>query len=178
VLSGINIGFNASLGFILASGTVSGAFEGALHGVPAIAFSQDMSTAQFERLRLGGKPEGDLLKTLHASAARAARFASEFAASTPRNRFIVHNVNFPLPCTADTPVKRTVPARVIVPRLFSPRAEDGTHHMIFRYGDDLSPDSPLTDRAALSADCISHSILDYTRLGVKPEEANPFGEKN
>lgn len=40
VVSGINVGFNASLGFIIASGTIAGAWEGALHGLPAIAFSQ------------------------------------------------------------------------------------------------------------------------------------------
>ena len=34
VLSGINIGLNASLGFIIASGTIAGAWEGALHGLP------------------------------------------------------------------------------------------------------------------------------------------------
>src|ERR1039457_6206995 len=37
VVSGINVGFNCSLGFILASGTVAGAWEGALHGLPALA---------------------------------------------------------------------------------------------------------------------------------------------
>src|SRR5262249_12104418 len=41
VLSGINIGLNVSLGFIIASGTLAGAWEGALHGLPAVAFSQD-----------------------------------------------------------------------------------------------------------------------------------------
>jgi 5'/3'-nucleotidase SurE len=43
VVSGINVGFNCTLGFIIASGTVSAALEGALHGLPAMAFSQDVS---------------------------------------------------------------------------------------------------------------------------------------
>src|SRR5690606_38493825 len=34
VISGINVGLNASLGFIIASGTIAGAWEGALHGLP------------------------------------------------------------------------------------------------------------------------------------------------
>jgi 5'-nucleotidase len=59
-----------------------------------------------------------------------------------------------------------VPAHVIVPRLFTPAADDGTHKMVFRYGEDLSPNDLATDRAVLMAGHISHSTLDYTRLGV------------
>jgi 5'-nucleotidase len=61
-----------------------------------------------------------------------------------------------------------VPAHLLVPNLFTPQAGDGTHRLIFRIGDDLSPAEPLTDRAALAAGWISHTILDYTRVGVPP----------
>jgi len=63
-------------------------------------------------------------------------------------------------------VRRTMPARVVVPRLFSPAADDGTHRLVFRYGEDLSPPELLTDRGALAAGQISHTILDYTKLGT------------
>jgi 5'-nucleotidase len=167
VISGINIGLNASLGFIIASGTIGGAWEGALHGLPAIAFSQDLTYEIYDRLKAANDiPEPALLDILKISAAHAARLAPEFAASTPARSFIVHNVNFPLPCRADTPVRRTVPAQVVVPGLFSPAGDDGTHRLIFRLGDDLSPPEPLTDRAALSAGVISHSVLDYKKIGT------------
>jgi len=78
----------------------------------------------------------------------------------------VHNVNFPLPCGPATPVRRTVPAHVVVPGLFTPAQDDGTHRLVFRLGDDLSPAEPLTDRAALAAGAISHTVLDYRRLGL------------
>ena len=42
VVSGINLGLNTGLG-ITRSGTVAGALEGCAQGVPAIAFSQDVS---------------------------------------------------------------------------------------------------------------------------------------
>ena len=166
VLSGINIGLNASLGFIIASGTIAGAWEGALHGLPAIAFSQDLTTEVYERLKANHDiPDAELLVTLRHSAAHAARLAPSLIAATPPRAFVVHNVNFPLPCHADTEVRRTVPAQVVVPGLFSPANDDGTHRLIFRLGEDLSPSSPLTDRTALAAGHISHSVLDYTRLG-------------
>jgi 5'-nucleotidase len=62
-------------------------------------------------------------------------------------------------------VRRTVPARMIITGLFGPAQDDGTHRFIFKFGDDVSPAEPLTDHAALAQGCISHTILDYTRLG-------------
>lgn len=167
VLSGINVGFNASLGFIIASGTISAAWEGALHGFPAIAFSQDLTRTLYDELKAAGDvPDDKLLGILRISAQHAARLAAELTAATLPRSFIVHNVNFPLPCTAATPVRRTVPARVIVPGLFSPAADDGTHRLVFRYGDDLSPPELMTDRAALANGEISHTVLDYKKLGA------------
>lgn len=167
VVSGINIGRNASLGFILASGTIAGAWEGAVHGLPAIAFSQDLTAAQFEAYRASGhRADADLQRTLDASSARAAQLVPQLAASTPPRGFVVHNVNFPYPCGAETPLRRTVPARVIVPGLFGPAADDGTHRFIFKLGDDISPSAPLTDRAAIENGLISHTVLDYTALGT------------
>jgi 5'-nucleotidase len=167
VLSGINVGLNASLGFIIASGTVAGAFEGALHGLPSIAFSQDLTAELYEQLKANGDiPDAELRGVLRQSARHAARLAPELIAATLPRSFLVHNVNFPLPCTPETEVRRTVPARVVVPGLFTPAQDDGTHRLVFRLGDDLSPPEPLTDRAALAAGFISHSVLDYKRLGA------------
>jgi 5'-nucleotidase len=166
VVSGINVGMNASLGFVLASGTVAGAWEGAIHGLPAIAFSQDVAEDVYNRLKeKDGEPDGELLATLKVGAALAAQMAPKLLAATPPHAFTVHNVNFPFPCRADTLVRRTVPARLFVPGLFSPRDDDGAHRLIWRIGEDVSPKDPLTDRACLAAGLISHSVLDYTRLG-------------
>ena len=166
VVSGINVGLNASLGFIIASGTIAGAWEGALHGLPAIAFSQDLTAEVYDRLKASGDvPDPELHATVKISAEHAARLSPELAAATLPRSFIVHNINFPLPCHPQTEVRRTVPARVVVPGLFSPAADDGTHRLIFRLGDDLSPPEPLTDRAALAAGQISHTVLDYKKIG-------------
>jgi len=168
VVSGINVGLNASLGFIIASGTVAGAWEGALHGLPAIALSQDVTVETYDRLKsTGGVPDDELASTLRTSAAHAARLAPGLLAATPPSRFILHNVNFPFPCPPDAPVRRTIPAHLLVPGLFSPQADDGTHRLIFRMGDDVSPAGILTDRLAIASGWISHTVLDYTRLGVE-----------
>lgn len=167
VVSGINIGRNASLGFLLASGTIAGAWEGAVHGLPAIALSQDLTQAQFEAFHASGqRMDADLQRTLAASATRAAQITPQLVNATPARQFIVHNVNFPYPCLHDTPMHRTVPARVIVPGLFGPAADDGSHRFIFKLGNDISPKELLTDRTAIETGLISHTILDYTALGT------------
>lgn len=166
VVSGINLGLNTTLGFINASGTIAAAWEGALHGLPALACSQDLSQEEWRTLTSTRSLAGldSTRATITASAAHAARLAAELLPATGRNRFLVHNVNFPRPCLADSRVVRTVPARVIVPGLFSPAADDGTHRFVFSDAIDRSPPDLVTDKATVAAGHISHSILDYTRL--------------
>lgn len=166
VVSGINIGRNTSLAFILASGTVGGAWEGALHGLPAAALSQDIPLEAFARLREnGGRPDPDILATLRLSAQHAARLAPALLQETPPRSFTVHNLNFPHPARADAPVLRTVPAHNLLPRLFSAADPEGDHRFAFNPGHDLSPAEPLTDVAAVARGAISHTVLDYRRLG-------------
>ena len=49
VFSGINMGINAGTAFLFSSGTVGGALEGALYGVPAIAFSAEIPNEIFKQ---------------------------------------------------------------------------------------------------------------------------------
>ena len=166
VVSGINVGVNASLAFILGSGTVAGACEGALHGFPGIAFSQKLSPPVYDHLKdQGGEPDAELLAQIRISAAHAARIAPILAAATAPCSFVVHNVNFPDPCTEETEVRRTVPARFLLPGLFSPQAADGTHRLVFKVGEGPAQAGDLTDHAALDAGFISHSVLDFSKLG-------------
>ena len=167
VVSGINVGLNASLGFILASGTIAGAWEGALHGLPAIAFSQDLSFEVFDQIKAAGSDiPREVSETLRHSAAHAAKIIPRLVATAKRRSFIVHNINFPYPCVGETEARHTVPARVIVPGIFGPQADDGTHRFVFTLGEPVDPPGgPLTDREALEAGFISHSVLDYTKLG-------------
>jgi 5'-nucleotidase len=62
---------------------------------------------------------------------------------------------------------------VIVPGLFGPAADDGTHRFIFKFGENISPPSPLTDAAALGSGLISHTVLDYTALGTSTSVSVP-----
>ncbi len=166
VVSGINVGRNTSLAFIIASGTIGGAWEGALHGLPSAALSQEIPMAAFAEIRANaGRLNPELHATVRLSAQHAARLAPELLAQTPPQSFTVHNLNFPYPARADSPVRRTVPAHNILPRLFAAADADGAHHFAFTPGHDLSPPELPTDVAAVAAGAISHTVLDYRRLG-------------
>jgi 5'-nucleotidase len=166
VVSGINVGFNVSLGFILASGTIGGAWEGAVQGLPALAFSQELSPTEFEAWHASDQtPSPSLRNTLDHSAAHAAQLTPQLLQTCPAAGWVVHNVNFPFPCVASSQVRRTIPARVQVAGLFGPADEQGNHHFAFNRGEDQSPPDALTDRAAIATGHISHTILDYKTLG-------------
>jgi 5'-nucleotidase len=36
---------------------------------------------------------------------------------------------------------------------------------VFKLGEDTSPELPLTDRSAVEAGFISHTVLDFSKLG-------------
>ncbi len=167
VVSGINIGRNTSLAFIPASGTIGGAWEGALHGLPAAALSQEVAPDDFDYIRAhDGRPPEELLASLRTSARHAAAFIPALLARTPPRGFTVHNFNYPCPCRPDAPVQRTVPARRLLPRLFGAPDDAGLHRFAYnRGGEELSPSEPLTDNAALATGAISHTVLDYALLG-------------
>jgi 5'-nucleotidase len=166
VVSGINIGINASLGFILGSGTVAGACEGALHGIPGIALSQSFSIETYDEIKeRGGRLDEAALSVVRTSAAHAARIAPALAAKAQTCSFVVHNLNFPYPCTREAQVRLTVPARIMSRGLFGARADDGAHKFTFKLGENVSPEPLMTDLAALDAGFISHTVLDYSKLG-------------
>jgi 5'-nucleotidase len=166
VVSGINLRENVSLPYILSSGTVAGALEGALWGLPALAFSLEIPDGQVHALRQGrGRVEGAQAETLRCAAARAADFVRQRLAQTaPDSGPTVHNINFPVVTTPATPVVRTRPGRVRLGALF---VRESPASFRFRFDDEhVLEDHPAADHVALAQGCISHSVLNYGLLGA------------
>jgi 5'-nucleotidase len=165
VVSGINLGFNTTVPLVLSSGTIAGALEGSFSGIPAVAFSKIIPREIFEEVRqANGFVEGDYFESLENSAAHARRMV----ACLTRGEWIarqgvVHNVNFPIGVTEATPVERTVPVNMRMAGLFERRGDE----FVFRYRQGVLPDDrPGTDVAALEEGRISHSLIDFTALGI------------
>lgn len=164
VVSGINLGFNVTLPLVLSSGTVAAATEGALAGLPAIALSQSIPSSEFERVRAAGGRDPWIAPSVEASAARAAALVGPLIARGRPDGPIVHNINFPVGVSAETPMERTRLGQVRLGPVFRPDAE-GVHRFGFPRRAEKVHLPPDCDRACLDRGHISHTVLDYSRLG-------------
>ncbi len=166
VVSGINMGSNAGLPLILASGTVGGALEGALAGTHAVAASIRLGRADFAKLKL---PDATLpphvAAVVEAIAARTAALCAGISRRPRPRRPIVHNLNFPPDTTPETPLVRTTAAHLRVGPLWTPAGEPGAYTFAFNVGEEI-PTPHLTDRACIDAGRATHAILDFGRLAV------------
>ena len=163
VLSGINIGYNTTETLILSSGTIAGAIEGALWGLPAIAYSQCVPHHLFESIQSSkGQTEGAFTDSLLAAAEHARRIALETLEHPPRTGTVV-NINFPATTELDSPTEETVPAKIQLGSLY---AETSPGKYSFRYSEGTTVQAdPQSDREALERGSISRSILDFARIG-------------
>ncbi|MEM0967147.1 MAG: 5'/3'-nucleotidase SurE [Verrucomicrobiota bacterium] len=165
VVSGINLGFNTTVPLVLSSGTVAGALEGSFTGIPAIAFSKMIPNELFEQVRkANGFVEGAYFESLENAAAHATKMVGKVVRGEwASKQGIVHNVNFPVGVTPETPIKRTVPVNMRMAGLFEP--SDGGFAFRFKSGH-VPEDRPGTDVLALEEGDISHSLIDFTLLGI------------
>ncbi len=162
VLSGLNIGFNATMPLCLSSGTLAGATEGAAWGIPAVACSLDLAPALFEQIhRTPAICPPELRPHLTVACRHAARFAKALVGTT-NERLVLHSLNYPATVTAETPLERTRPALVRHGKLFTPSALG--YRFAWNDGEIVDTDA-TTDLAVLERGGISHTILDYSQVG-------------
>jgi len=163
VLSGINIGYNTTEALILSSGTVAGATEGALWGLPAIAFSKCVPKDLFMEIsRTKGRTSGAFSDSLRAAANRAVSLSTETLQHPPKKGCVL-NINFPAQTHGETPVVETHPAKVDLGSLFE-KSGGGNFRFYYHSGLTVRPD-PASDRAALEAGKISRTLLDFSKVG-------------
>ena len=162
VLSGINIGYNATATYIYSSGTVAGALEGAFHNIPAIAFSKALpehayTTATEERVL----DEPAVVESVAADRERIPEMIEKVLAA-PMDLGRVWNINFPEASNATTSLTYTHPIRL--PGFSFYRVDpDNSAHFEFSTKDmmDIPED---TDIAAIRRGEISISQLGFGKL--------------
>jgi 5'-nucleotidase len=162
VISGLNIGFNATMPLCLSSGTLAGATEGAAWGLPAVACSLDLEQAVFERVhRTSATCPDEIRPHLDAACRHAARFALGLVGQ-PVTGLHVHSLNYPSTVTETTPMERSHPALVRHGSLFQP-TQLGYR---FRWNDGENQSSEgQTDLAVLERGSISHTVYDFGTVG-------------
>ena len=164
VVSGINIGYNASIPFILCSGTLGAAIEGSMWGCRALAVSQSIPHEHFHRIHSNNSSvPDDVLPKLRRVATHAASFASKILADDEKPH-VVHNLNYPVDISPETPVRETIPAALNPMGLFEMGA-DGICRFRYQSGEVL-PSALPCDRDCIEDGEISHTLLDFNRIGV------------
>jgi 5'/3'-nucleotidase len=146
VVSGINLGFNHGLAFFCSSGTVGGAIEGWIAGLPALAFSAGVVEGHAgwsERARTPEAREGWV---------RAAALALDITRvarkhGLPPDADLV-SVNFPWGSGVETPREVTRLARVGYDRVFQPRSEGLFFH---EFGGMVRREEKLLDTDVIAA---------------------------
>ena len=103
----MNLGFNVTLPLTLGSGTVAAATEGALAGLPAIAFSLSIPRDEFASVSKAHGQRGEGGDRLTRIAAAHAGRITETILSGPHEPFVVHNVNTPADIREDSPLTQT-----------------------------------------------------------------------
>jgi 5'-nucleotidase len=164
VVSGINLGFNYTYPMILSSGTVAGAIEGALWGIPAMAVSKAIPLTEFEMIReSGGKLSGAPLESLLAAAEHSRKFALKIMGETPSG-ITVHNINYPEVTNSDTPVKMTYPGEMKTGPLFKlKKGSQDVYDFGFKVAE-VENDDQGSDIYTVRNGEISYCLLDYSRL--------------
>jgi 5'-nucleotidase len=174
VVSGINIGSNAGMAYVLHSGTVAAAMQGVLQGVPSVAFSTYLPPEQFnEWATVRRLTHPDALHTIETTAVRTAALMARLLESGPPRREAVVNVNFPGPVTPETPVRWVPLHESRYGALFRPEGDGYVHAGRVTLHSD---DDRTTDRSTILGGEISATLISLAGLGLPPPPAErcPF----
>ena len=146
VVSGINLGFNHGLAFFCSSGTVGGAVEGWIAGIPALAFSagvvEDHATWSAEARTPEAQPDWVRAAALALDVTRVAK-----KHGLPAGADLV-SVNFPWGAGVETPREVTRLARVGYDRVFQRRSEGVYFH---EFGGIIRREPSLRDTDVVAA---------------------------
>ena len=166
VISGINLGFNAGSSFVINSGTVGGAMEGALCGLPAAAFSTYVPRELFHGWTTGRRFDGaEAQAILETTTERTVREVARLVQrGLPAGAMLV-NVNYPGIVKPDTPMRWVPLQDNRYGSLFVREAEGYVH----RFSGQLFPvpggPSP-SDREVVQSGEISATAIHLAGLSV------------
>ena len=163
VVSGTNIGTNVGLGFIFASGTVGACLEANIAGLPALALSQALALAQFNRWM---EQRSFLPRTIAEMRALLKRLIPRvwtelgLSSHAPATTW---NVNFPATASENIAIVRTRIGHTYYGSCFR-RKGDQFHHDLSNTHIDQSPD---TDNFVVAGGNVSATEIDMRVLGQR-----------
>ncbi len=165
VLSGINVGLNQGLGFLLSSGTVGAAAEGWIAGLPAVAFS---TGSPFDHRTWAKEAWSDAAQAFWEETAVLAIdvLADILRAGYPEGVDVL-SVNIPVGATIDSPRRITSLAKVGYDNIFR-ESEPGRFVHDFNTGLRMTGDLAGSDVEVLRSGGIAITPIQLAHTGVVP----------
>lgn len=154
LISGINAGANIGDSYILSSGTVGGALEGAIAGIPSIAVGVEFSPITTKKIEFEPTPED--LKRFQFAARFTGRLVRCLLKISLPPEIRVFNLNFDEGADENSPVEITRPARYNYGNFLEKKNKGLFHKGAVK---DLSQVEPGTDMAAIRDGKISLSLI-------------------
>lgn len=163
VVSGLNVGRNASLSFILSSGTVGAALEANIAGLPAVAFSQDVEDALFSYYRLNKSLPADVTGRLKEQNRQLLPRVFDWLSAQPGfySEPLTWSVNLPFLAGEGTQIRRCAPAHSMYLSLYD-REGDEFVRSDFQVAQDLRPGR---DVSLLAQGHVVVTAIDIRRIG-------------
>ncbi|MDA1074297.1 MAG: 5'/3'-nucleotidase SurE [Proteobacteria bacterium] len=159
VVSGINIGINTGLGFVMASGTVGAALEANIAGLPGLALSQELKFDEYIAWSNDRCFDDACIEEVSAIFRQMLPLMWEQLV-TGQSDSTTWNVNLPRELRAPE-IVRTRMGHSFYGRVFSQKG-DQYFHQLERFPTDQAPD---TDQMVVSHGRVSATRLDIRDLG-------------
>jgi 5'-nucleotidase len=167
LISGINVGANVGDAYVYSSGTVGGALEGVLAGIPALSVGVEFSHEAVKQMEF--EPEEKDIGRFSFAAALAGKIAGLILSEPDLSQGYVWNLNMDEKADDISPVALARPARYSYGNFLEERKAGLYHAGSAKHLKD-APEG--TDMAALRDGMISLSVIplmSYPPLSVKQE---------
>lgn len=169
VVSGVNLGANTGVGFALCSGTLGACLEANIAGIPALAVSQHLPPAIFDRLCAGQKPDPRDLEVLISSVRSALAYVLDRLRHSPEVLGPVRTLSLNFPVLARRPYAARVCklGRTVYGSCFEKAGHGAYEHRL----EDVTLDTlPDCDEELLRQGWITVTPIDIFRFGEVPAD--------
>lgn len=162
VVSGINIGTNTGLGFVLASGTLGACFEGNIAGIPGIALSQGLTPQEYHLWSDERRFEAGVVNRLRDELEQTLPQLWEKYVLTQLGEATTWSINLPVELVTPE-IVHTRLGHTYYGRCFNKRG-DQYHHQLSKVSIDQDPD---TDAMVTGSGRVSATLIDLSVLGQR-----------
>lgn len=168
VVSGINIGVNVGLGFLMASGTVGAALEGNIARLPGLALSQHLSAEEFGYWDQERQFAPEVVERLSSACEKLIpEVWKQFLADCPAG--VTWSVNLPNQTTDATQIVHSFLGRSYYGRCFEQHGDQYRHRLAPFDGDA----DHRSDGWVVRDGHVAITEIDLSRLSVMPGAAKP-----